>query len=138
MLLVALLPVMFGAWNDQLVAVSSVFTFYLIFKIIYGLVLLGVIVFALMGKFARGNLLLTLIPVLLVQFVPLLLRLGIYMGSGALVYSILLSIISLLIFVAVFGLLVVSNKKQIRADVESESKTIPVVSEEISENRHKR
>ena len=132
------LPFAFGEWNTKLMDAQVPFVFYIISKVLFGLVFIGFAGWAVIKERARGMIYILMVATLFVQLVPLFTRFSIYFKApGQTIYCIVMLAIFLIGYIAVLGLVITSNKKQIVADEKYEGSTIEVKDEKVSENRHK-
>ena len=127
--LIAGLPFAFVDWNQALMSMPSVLIPYIIGKVLFGLCFLGVVGIVFFQKNARGHSYFFLSSVLVLNLIPLALRAGVYMGSGALLFEILMLVLPSIAYVVFNGMVCFTNKKQLEADKKYEGKTIDVVDE---------
>ena len=132
--LVAIIPCFL---DNSFLAIGSNLAIYLTVKIVFGLWLVFATLFVLFKKFANTTGIILLGIAGLAQFVPLVVRYILPLTSG-MIWSIVISIVVLIIAVASLGMLMVSNKKMMESDKKFEGKTIEVKddSKMYDENNH--
>ena len=123
------LPFTFVGWNKALVNENYTFIFYLVTKIVFGLLFVGFVIYGFTKEMARGMYLYTFIATLALQFIPLLVRLGMYTGGFKYAYSPILVGVSLIAYLAFIAGTTKTNKLQLEADKKYEGNTIPVKEE---------
>ena len=127
--------------NKLLVHVNEVFIPYLSGKIIYGVALIFVTLWVFLTEKARGHALALILATYVVQFVPLLLRLGLELKADKTVimlYEILLLALPLIAYLIAVSLIYYQDKKMVASDHKYEGGTIEVVSEKEAEERNYR
>ena len=120
------LPFAFGKWNDALRMDSTTFALYIVMKVIAGLCFIGFVCFGFLKSMARGTYYYVMVATLMLQLIPLLMRLGLYMSGFKYVYEILLLGISLAAYTSFVGAMARVSKKQLKADQKYEGKTIEI------------
>ena len=130
--------------NKILVEYNTVFIPYLSGKIIYGVALIFVTLWVFLTEKARGHALALILATYVVQFVPLLLRLGLELKkanageSVVMLYEILLLALPLIAYLIAVSLIYYQDKKMVASDHKYEGGTIEVVSEKEAEERNYR
>ena len=131
------LPFAFMSWNNMLVANNAVLVLYIISKVVFGLILLCSLVWTIVKIRARGHVYMLMCASIIVQAAPLLIRTSVYVNGFVLGFAILMLALFLIAYVGFAGLVLSSNKKQVRSDIIYQGKEIAVVDEETAEKRNK-
>ena len=113
LILIIGVPFAFGEWNQSLIADEQVLVMYIIAKVIFGLLFILTCLCLLLAKHARGIVYQASIIIAFFQIVPLVIRLAVFLPSFKLGFSLIILIISLIIYIGYFGLLIISDKKQL-------------------------
>ena len=129
LILIIALPFAFTDWNPVLVHNKQILAMYIIAKVIFGGLFILIAVWSLLGKHARGSIYQLSLVSAFFQIVPLLVRVAVFLPSFRLGYSIIVLIISLMMYVGYLGLLFISDKKQVSSVNKYVGKEIPVVEE---------
>ena len=119
----------FAFKNEPLTEAKTVFIFYLISKIVFGLLFLGVVIYGLVSEKARGSYYPIVALALIMQFVPLTMRTYISLTTFQLGMCLITLIVSLIICAVVVGVLPSISKRQLESEKKSAGKEIEVKSD---------
>lgn len=123
--LIVALPFVF---DNSFLDVQNNLVMYLLAKILCGLIYVGTAIYVFVVPTARTITSSTLWFSLGLQIAPLIIRFILPLSSG-LVWSVIILVLAILIFVALLGLSLTSNKKILAAEKKSEGRTIAVKDE---------
>lgn len=124
-LLIILIPVFMS--NSTITANTANLSLYLITKIICGLMFVFIAGYIFFKPVGNG-LGFTLLGVTVAyQFLPLIVRLLLGLGSGSTLWIIILLIVSLIIYISFIGGVFIMSKKMVQSEKEYEGHTIDIV-----------
>ena len=112
--------------NTALVNSSTIFTFYLIAKILFGIVFVGVVIYGIVEKKARGSYYPMVVLMLALQFVPMVMRAYLKLPKFQLGACLITLCLCLGAMVIVIGILPGVSKNHLEADEKSAAKEIEV------------
>lgn len=127
-LVLALIATLPFAFDNSFLAVQNNLVIYLFAKILCGMIYVGTAIYVFVMPTANTITASTLGISLGLQIVPLILRFILPLSAGF-VWSVVILIVSILIFVAFLGLSLTSNTKILDAEKRSEGSTIAVKDE---------
>ena len=119
----------FAFKNEALTQANTVFVFYLISKITFGLLFIGVVIYGLVSVKARGSYYPMVGLALLMQLVPLAMRSYIGFSFFQLGMCLITLILPLILCAVVIGVLPSVSKKQLESEQKSAGKEIEVKSD---------
>jgi hypothetical protein len=120
------LPFAFTKWNAELMENNAILITYIIMKCVAGLLFIAFVVYGFIKQMARGMYFYTALSTILLQFVPLLVRLGLLVGDFATIYSILITVVPMIAYVVFIGAVFRTNKVHLASDEKYEGNTIEI------------
>ena len=119
---------------------DTVFGLWLTAKIVYTIALVVVALVIFFLPTARGHLLFLFVPTMIVQFVPLLMRVAYNLEDFKVGFAVIVLIVSLIFYVGWIGVVYYSNKHHLASDNNEKynAETIEVVSQKESEERNRK
>ena len=127
-LVLAIIVALPFVFDNSFLAVQNNLVIYLFAKILFGIIYIGTAIYVYTMPTANTITASTLGIALVLQFVPLALRFVLPLSTGF-VWSVIILIVAVLLFVAVLGLSLTSNTKILEAEKKSEGRTIEVKDE---------